>query len=88
MTNKDQFYYQGKYFEKQEDFWAYVKEWQTLALDQETAERLTETFKRDIVMNTLLTTETITNIEFSNLLGDTFTFFIATLRGRKKYEIH
>jgi hypothetical protein len=83
MTDGNKFYYQGKYFDKQEDFWAYVKEWGNIELNQETAERLTKTLSKEIVMNAFFTNSCITNNEFSNLLHDTFMFFCARLYGVK-----
>lgn len=79
----NKFYYQGKYFDKEEDFWAYVKEWDNLEITQETAERLTKTLSKEIFMNTFLTGQKMTNREFRHLLHDTFMFFCSRLYGVK-----
>lgn len=71
---KDQFYFQGKFFDNQDDFWKYVKEWQTCDLDRISAERILDLLKRDIIMNIGLRELKITNSEFNDFVEKIFLF--------------
>ncbi len=77
--NKDQFYFQGKYFDNQEDFWKYVNEWGLLALNQETAERQMDTLKKEIIMNIFLRGIELKNIDFRNYVNKIFEFAMIQL---------
>lgn len=70
----NQFYFEGKYFDKEDDFWAYTKEWQTFPLDQETAERKLNTLKKEIFMNMLSRGLQFNNIEFNAYVNKIFEF--------------
>jgi hypothetical protein len=87
MTEKNQFYSEGKYFDKEEDFWAYVKEWPTFTLDQETAERHLDTLKKEILTNIFLSGIKFNNIEFREYVNQIFEFAIKELHLKEKaYE--
>lgn len=71
---KDQFYFQGKYFDNEEDFWLWTKEWSFLTLDQETAERQLNMLKKDIIMNIGLRGKKFKNDEFREYVEKIFQF--------------
>lgn len=73
--SKNQFFFQGKWFHNQEDMFAYVKEWQNLTLDQETAERILKDFSKEMMMNIFLRGVEFTNLEFTSFLSDLFLFY-------------
>src|SRR5689334_11436202 len=74
------FYYEGKYFDKEEDFWKYIKEWSFLPLDAETANRHLDTIKKDILMNIFLRDIEMNNGEFKEFLNCVFEFAMKELQ--------
>jgi len=73
MNEENKFYFQGKYFENQEDFWEYVNKWPKEKLDLDTAKRLFMGLQKDVCMNLLLFEEhNFTNAEFSKMMHETF----------------
>lgn len=76
---KNTFYFQGKYFDNEEDFWNYSKKWRFLPLDQETADRNLNTLKKEIIMNIFLRGIEMDNMQFSALLNRIFEFVINDL---------
>ncbi len=71
-SQKDQFYFEGKYFSNQEDMFEYVKEWQKMPIDQETADRILDRLKKDIRMNVFLRGNGFDNAGFSNYVERIF----------------
>jgi hypothetical protein len=65
---KGYYYFQCKFFEEQEDFWKYVKEWPHQEMNQETCERLLKTFSKNIVMNIFLFDRGIKNGRMMEIL--------------------
>jgi hypothetical protein len=78
-NKKDQFYFEGKYFDNEEEFWKWTKEWQFLPLDQETADRQINTLKKDIIMNIFLRGVEMSNVEFRTFLNRVFEFAMKDL---------
>ena len=70
MKNEDQFYFQGKTFSKEQDFWAYVKEWGDLSLNEETASNQLDIFKKEVMLNLFLRGIKFKNWEFRKFLGE------------------
>lgn len=83
MTDKNNFYFQGKFFEDEEAFWQYVQKWGGMPLDQETADRLLNQLKKDILLNIFMFEREYTNNEFQKLLGKVFEDTLFEM-GRKK----
>ncbi len=79
----NKFYYQGKYFDKQEDFWAYVKERGNEKITEETATYQCKILMKEFVLSMMVNDVEITNNCLRNLLSDTFLFFCARLHGVK-----
>jgi len=69
---KNNFYFQGKMFEKEEDFWKWVKEWKNLPLDEETAERILSILNKEIIANMFLLGIKFTNSEFNSFVEKLF----------------
>lgn len=72
----DKFYYQGKFFEKEEDFWAYVIDFSTRKTNAEDFSGLFDMLKKDVWMNIILRNPEMTNSQVRDLLDATFTFMI------------
>lgn len=82
---KDQFYFQGKYFDNEKEFFEYARAWLEFPLDQQTAERELDTLKKEIVMNIFLRGVKLNNGQFRELLNKIFEFTI-TLLDLKTYH--
>jgi hypothetical protein len=78
MSEKN-FHYIDRFFEKEEDFWAYVKEWEQLPLDEPTATLLLDRLKNDILVNLFICEYKGTNKPFQELLGDMLNMFFQQL---------
>lgn len=70
----------GKYFSTLEDLLKYEAEWQIKPLDQENAEMMVKTLGKEIVMNTFLTCDPMTNLEFKKRINEIFDYSISVMR--------
>ncbi len=80
--SKDQFFFQGKYFDNEEDFWKYVLHWETLQLDAETLEILLHKFKIEIEMNIFSLNRKVTNRNMNDLLNESLLMIITEIDRR------
>lgn len=80
VEDKLPFYFEGKYFDNEEDFFKWVKEWQFLSLDQETAEIKLDNLKKDILMNIFFRGIKFTNNDFVIFLNKIFEFAMKELQ--------
>lgn len=78
-TKTDRFYSHGKFFENQEGFWEYVKQWPDLQLDQETLERMIDHLKTDILLNVFMYERKIKNCQMNSILENAFLNIIKEL---------
>lgn len=69
LTNK--FYYKGKFFQDENGFFRYVKEWPKTPLTEESLEEMLNMLKKDILCNIQYGIE-IKNGDMNNLLEKTF----------------
>lgn len=76
---KAKYFYQGKFFDSEEDFLKWEKEWKSLNLDEETAERQLFLLIRDILFNLKIRGLQMTNGEFNSYLNRIFEFSMADL---------
>jgi|KBSMisStandDraft_5_1062788.scaffolds.fasta_scaffold59597_8 hypothetical protein len=76
LKNEKNFYFQGKWFDTSEELFDYSRRWNDFHLNQETAERLLDRLKKDIVLNVFLHGKSFTNSEFSEYLNRIFNFSI------------
>jgi len=83
MEEKGQFYFQGSWFDSSEEMFEYVDKWQHFPLDQETAERILDRLKKDIVMNVFMTGQPFTNAKFSEYVERIFEFSMIELHSQK-----
>lgn len=83
MTNKN-FYFQGKYFETDQEMFDYAIKWNYEQLTEETAERILSTLSRDIVMNIFLRGLEFDNSGFTSYIDRIFEFSMKTLMEFKK----
>jgi hypothetical protein len=86
--SKDQFYFQGKYFDTSEEMFEYAHKWKDLPLEEETAKKIMDTLKKDIVMNIFLRGLEFTNGEFCQYVENVFFAAIKALdeEGKKCQE--
>lgn len=82
--SKDQFYFQGKNFDDFDEMINYAEDWKALPLDQETAERILDRLKKEIVTNVFLIGKPMNNLEFSAYVEMIFEFSIRNLT--RSYE--
>lgn len=73
---KNSFFYQGKFFDNEQEFWDYVKDFSTRQTTAEDFESLFDMLKKDIWMNLSLRETKITNSELRDVLEETFLFFL------------
>ena len=83
MTEKENFYFQGKYFETSNELFEYANDWQNKTLNQATAERFFKRFSQDCIMNIFFVGIELTNIEFSEIIERLFQEFITMTRKPK-----
>lgn len=79
MNEDNKFYYQGQSFDSEDEFWAYVKRWPNLPLDEQTANRILETLKKEIKLNLFIKDIKFSNSQFSNYIEKVFTYAIRKL---------
>lgn len=72
----DKFFYQGKFFEKEEDFWNYVNNFSNRQTTAEDFDRLFNMIKKDVWMNLSIRKTEISNSKMRNVLEDTFLFIM------------
>ena len=77
--SKNQFYFQGKWFDDSEAMFKYAEEWKSFPLDEETAKRIVDRLKNEIVMNVFLIGKPMSNIEFSAYVEKIFEFSMKNL---------
>lgn len=78
-NGKNQFYFQGKWFDSSDEMFKYVNEWQKFSTDQETAERILDSLKKDIILNVFLRGKAFTNAEFSEFVEMIFQYTMRSL---------
>jgi hypothetical protein len=81
--SKNQFYFQGKYFDTPEEMFDYSHKWNDLPLEQESAERMLAQVNREIVMNTFLLECVFTNGEFREFTNNLFDFAIKQIMEKR-----
>lgn len=83
----DNFYFQGKYFKTQEEFWTYVNEWPYLKTDEETINRLMDNLKKDIILNFKMYEMKLTNGKMNLMIQEVFLLMIKSLmENENKFE--
>ena len=84
---KNQFYFQGKMFDDSEEMFKYSEDWKTIPLDQETAERILDRLKKEILMNVFLIGKPMNNLDFSAYVERIFEFSMKNLTASEAKEI-
>lgn len=72
----DRFFYQGKFFEKEDDFWAYVKDFTLRQTSAEDFDGLFDMLKKDVWMNIKIRRTQISNGDLRTVLDDTLVFIL------------
>jgi len=76
MNDKGDWYFQSKFFDKEEDFWAYVKEWPIIKTDKETYDRLCKQYSDQLWHNISINEKEPLNGEMNNILNDQFIYLL------------
>ena len=72
----DRFFYQGRFFEKEEEFWDYVKDFNFRQTTVEDFDGLFDMLKKDVWMNLAMRRTQISNDELLSVLEETFSFIL------------
>lgn len=67
-SNDENFHYKGKLFEKEQDFWDYVKEWPMLKTDHETFLREWDDLGKNVWLNIEQRETDMMNFDFNQIL--------------------
>jgi len=78
------FYFKGRFFEKQEDFWEYLQEWPLKIADQESFKREWDTLGIDIWSNISILRIEISNGAVNNILQKNFLRLLEEFYGEIK----
>lgn len=71
-----QFYYQGKFFHKEEEFWEYVNEFTHRQTNKEDFSGIFDMLKKDVWMNLEIRKTKISNDQLRSILEETFAFVL------------
>ena len=82
----DLFFWNGKHFDTLEEMMEYSKEWNEKKLDEESFQLIFEHLRREIILNIHLFESEITNMQFSQMIEDTFLDFMRYLLDHKFKE--
>lgn len=72
----NKFFYQGKSFEKEEDFWAYVNEFSSKQTTEEDFESLFKMVKKDVWLNLSMRKTKINNVKLQLALQEALLFIL------------
>jgi hypothetical protein len=78
---KKRFFFQGKYFDNEEDFFGYVTEWPLFKTDEITMNRLFENLMRDLKLNLHIREIEINNLQLLEVLNTGFLSMMKSLNG-------
>ncbi len=82
----EKFFYQGKYFEKEEEFWAYVQDFTFRKTSAEDFDSLFDTLKKDIWMNLMIQKPDTTNSDVMTLVDEGFMFFVERMCAKDEQQ--
>lgn len=72
----DRFFYQGKFFEKEEEFWSYVKDFNLRQTTVEDFDGLFDMLKKDVWMNLSIRKTKISNSELRSIFEEAFALIL------------
>ena len=81
MSN-DKFFYKGKFFQNEDEFWKYANDWPFMNTDQETFYREWDHLGKEIWMNIGLRGQEISNGALNEILGENFIFLLQKFFGK------
>jgi hypothetical protein len=81
-NDKNQFYFKGKYFEKEDEIWKYSKDWPFMNVDQETFFREWDQLGKDIWMNVGLRGIEMSNGALNEILKENFIHLLQKFFGK------
>lgn len=79
MTDENKFYFDGKSFDNFEELQAFIGKWFQMPLEEETAARKIDQFKKQLILNVFTTGVSITNEQFTRFVKNIFDFSIQEL---------
>jgi len=83
----NKFYYQGKFFETEDEFWAFVKEFNQRQTTPEDFDSLFNMVKKDVWMSLSMGKPEIRNQELSSILEEAFFFISERIWTKSKNDI-
>jgi hypothetical protein len=72
----DKFFFKGKFFETEEEFWKYVNEWPFLTTDEETFLRGWSQLGKEIWLNMSMRKQEFTNGALNEILQEHFMYLL------------
>jgi hypothetical protein len=78
----DKFFYKGKFFQNEEEFWKFVEDWPFMNTDQETFFREWEHLGKEIWMNIGLRGQEISNACLNEILQENFLHLLQKFFGK------
>jgi len=70
------FYYEGRYFDDEEAFWKYVKNFNSLKVSRQTFDRMIDRIKEDLWANYCMQNKMKSNGEMKEILGEMLLAFV------------
>lgn len=81
-----QFFYMGKYFDSEQEFWKHIKNFRNRETTQQDFDFLFDRLKKDLWINLQIRNFKIYNYNWTGILEDAFCFFIEKLFMKKEHE--
>jgi len=80
VKSSGKFYYEGRYFDKEEEFWKHVLEYSSSQVNRDTLNRMIDRLKDDLWVNYCISSKVKTNGEMKEIVGAMLLEFIKRLR--------
>lgn len=84
LQENNKFFYKGKFFQNEEEFWKYVEDWPFMNVDQETFFREWDHLGKDIWMNVGLRGQEISNGALNEVLQENFILLLQKFFGKQE----
>lgn len=81
---KNKFFYKGKFFQNEEEFWKYTEDWPFMKTDQETFFREWDHLGKELWMNIGMRRNDITNGALNDVLQENFFYLLQKFLGNMK----
>lgn len=75
-NSDDRFFYKGKFFKNEQDFWNYTEDWPFMNTDQETFYREWDHLGKQIWLNVQIRESKLSNGALNDVLEESFIYFL------------